>query len=670
MGHMFDIQNYLDYFAFHPAWALAAIFLVAMGEALLVLGLFVPSTAVLVGAGALVGSGKLHFWPVMIATVSGCIIGDQISYWAGRFFGDKLRVLWPLKNYPHLLAKGEDFVREHGGKSIALGRFVPGVKAVVPGIAGMFGMNQAYFLAVNVSSGIVWAAMHLFPGILLGQALAVAGELSGRLLIVLLVLLVVLGIAGWLIRLVAASLTPYRKALQGRLAAMARAQGSKPMRRLSRLIAPENPNSILLVMVFVIAIVAVLALTDLVSGLVVRHAVGNIDRSLFNMFSELRNAPGDEIFVRITMLGDDLVIFFTALAISAWLASNRAWRAAGATLAVVVAAKVILILTSTVFSTPVVNAAPDAFVFPSPHALMSGTLFGAMAALSARGLSRWAQALVVAVSFMLMIAISFSRIYLGVSWLSDVMGGVLIAAILVTIFSVYIASVNMGKFRPLALLLVTLAAFLLAGVFHISTDYNEDHSVYVAQDKTKSLPLANFLSSGWQNLPERRIDLAGHLSEQFVGHWIGTPEALEQAVSSLGFVTVAKWKWTNYVAYLDPHAPLANLSPRPALHEGLRAKLTAIQSPAGAADYRMTLRAYQSNVIVTDGGGQRVYFISLTHETLKPQLQLIAMPADVQASKEEAQSFIAALSAQPGVETLETKQGGVLPIAIWRPKAP
>jgi membrane protein DedA with SNARE-associated domain len=134
---MEHIQPYLDYFSAHPGWALAIIFLVALGEALLVIGLFVPSTAVLVGAGILVGAGSLEFWPVYIATTVGCIVGDQISYWAGKIYGDKLRGLWPLSRYPALMAKGEDFVKLHGGKSIAIGRFVPGVKAVVPGIVGI-----------------------------------------------------------------------------------------------------------------------------------------------------------------------------------------------------------------------------------------------------------------------------------------------------------------------------------------------------------------------------------------------------------------------------------------------------------------------------------------------------------------------------------------------------
>jgi len=161
------IQPYLDYFALHPNWALAVVFFTAMGEALLVIGLFVPSSATLVGAGTLVGVGRLSFWPVMIAAILGCVVGDQISFWAGRIYGDRLRGMWPLRNYPHLLAKGEEYVKKHGGKSIAVGRFVPGIKSVIPGIAGMFGMNQMYFLIINVASGIVWGAMHILPGVLL-----------------------------------------------------------------------------------------------------------------------------------------------------------------------------------------------------------------------------------------------------------------------------------------------------------------------------------------------------------------------------------------------------------------------------------------------------------------------------------------------------------------------
>ena len=45
---------------------------------------------------------------LIIATAVGCILGDQISYWAGKLFGERLKTMWPLRLYPQLVAKGED----------------------------------------------------------------------------------------------------------------------------------------------------------------------------------------------------------------------------------------------------------------------------------------------------------------------------------------------------------------------------------------------------------------------------------------------------------------------------------------------------------------------------------------------------------------------------------
>ena len=58
---MEHIQPYLDYFAQHPGWAIAIVFLIAFGEALLIIGLFVPSTAVF---------GALALVPTMVGAVA------------------------------------------------------------------------------------------------------------------------------------------------------------------------------------------------------------------------------------------------------------------------------------------------------------------------------------------------------------------------------------------------------------------------------------------------------------------------------------------------------------------------------------------------------------------------------------------------------------------------
>jgi membrane protein DedA with SNARE-associated domain len=143
------------------------IFLVAIGEAVFILGLFVPSTPVLLLVGGIIATGKLPFWEIYLAAVLGAVIGDAISYTVGFALKDRIKTIWPFRNYLDLLSRGEAFFAKHGGKSVFIGRFIPGVKAVVPGIAGMMGMPYRWFTIINVSSAFAWAAAHILPGMLL-----------------------------------------------------------------------------------------------------------------------------------------------------------------------------------------------------------------------------------------------------------------------------------------------------------------------------------------------------------------------------------------------------------------------------------------------------------------------------------------------------------------------
>ncbi len=660
----------LEYFALHPNWAIALVFVISLGEALLVIGLVVPSTAVLIGAGTLIGAGKLPFWPIMIASILGCIAGDQISYWAGRIYGDRLRTLWPLKNYPHLLAKGEEYVRLHGGKSIAIGRFVPGIKAVVPGIAGMFGMSQSYFLTVNFFSGIVWAALHVLPGVVLGHAFLLAGELSGRLLIVLFVLLIILAVGGWLVRVIVASMTPYRKAIQGRISAWASKSEKVPIRRFGKVIAPENPNSVLFVLLILVGFISVIALFDLVSGLLIRQAVSQFDHSLFNFFSELRSVPGDEIFIRLTMLGDQYVIYAVAAVLIIWSALRRNWRATVAIFLTVAVAHLVIIAFSFGFAAPGTGAQNMDFKFPAPHALMAGTVFGMVALITSRGLSRWTQAIIAASCAMLVMAISFSRLYLGVNWFSDVIGGVLIALILVAIFSVAISTIKLRRFHPLWLLATACLALIIATGIDVEKTFDKRFERYQPVNKTTVFSTLDYVSTGWSKVPGQRIDLVGKPRDVFQLQWIGSLDTLQAVLRSQNFVTWNRWSLRDALPYLSPTSPLAEMAPNPVVHEGLRAKTTATAPDVKHADYRLALRAFQSNSVVVDGDTKsRVYLINITHEFAKRDFGFFAVPTDQPVDADELKEVLARLAADPNVDKLAERQIDNKLVVILRPKS-
>jgi membrane protein DedA with SNARE-associated domain len=159
------------------------VFLVCVGEAVFIAGLLVPSLPILLLVGGLITTQDLNFWPIFFAATAGGIVGDAISYWIGFLLKDRIKTVWPFRNYLPLIARGEVFFQRHGGKAIFIGRFITGLKAVVPGIAGMLGMNWGYFTLINTISAFIWAASHILPGMFLTQWLESIG-LSLELVII------------------------------------------------------------------------------------------------------------------------------------------------------------------------------------------------------------------------------------------------------------------------------------------------------------------------------------------------------------------------------------------------------------------------------------------------------------------------------------------------------
>lgn len=168
MEFLHDISAYLEAILVGISanfWlAMLFIFLVCVGEAVFIAGLLVPSMPILLLTGGIIAQGGLPFWPIFLVASLGAIVGDAISYVVGYWLKDRIKTMWPFKHHLGLIEKGELFFARHGGKAIFIGRFITGVKAVIPGVAGMMGMNYAYFTFINVVSAFVWAAAHILPG--------------------------------------------------------------------------------------------------------------------------------------------------------------------------------------------------------------------------------------------------------------------------------------------------------------------------------------------------------------------------------------------------------------------------------------------------------------------------------------------------------------------------
>ena len=388
-------------------------------------------------------------------------------------------------------------------------------------------------------------------------------------------------------------------------------------------------------------------------GVLAGGAFLNTDLSVNKLMRELRNAPADDIMIGITMLGDWPVMTALAAAMTAWLFLRRSWRAGLAVLAAVVAARIfVFVLKYGIQQARPFELYPDAtsFAFPSGHTAIATVTLGVLAVLVSYSMGRWGRALVFAACGIAVVAIAYSRLYLGVHWLSDVLGGFLFGAVVTAAFGVALEAIPPRRIAPIGLAAVALATLIAAGAVHIGSGFAHAVELYAPRHVLHRETFADWQASGWMKLPRRRIDLAGKPEEEFTLQWLGGPAALAAVLDEQGWRLNPKWHWKDGLPYLNPESALEELPPRPVLHEGLRSMLTWTQPSADPKSYRLVLRLWRSDYEVTRSeGSEPIYLLSLTRERLRRGMHLYAVPSPAPPTQEEISAFLSLLARTPSV---------------------
>jgi membrane protein DedA with SNARE-associated domain len=179
----------------HRSWAGPVVCALAFAESMAFLSLLVPFTATIVASGTLIGTGALDPWVIVPWGVAGACLGDAVSYWIGRYFGDRVPYVWPFKNDPALLEQGRLFFLRWGALSVLLGRFFGPLRAIVPIVAGMMGMSQTRFQIANIASAVIWLPALMLPGAIAGTLLHDVADFGERAFVYVLIAFVVLPLA-------------------------------------------------------------------------------------------------------------------------------------------------------------------------------------------------------------------------------------------------------------------------------------------------------------------------------------------------------------------------------------------------------------------------------------------------------------------------------------------
>jgi membrane protein DedA with SNARE-associated domain len=190
--HMFDPGTISHLLSTYGYWA---IFFLVMLESS---GIPLPGETVLVSASIYASTTHgLDIRLVVACAAAGAILGDNIGFWVGREFGQRLVTRWgPSVGLDERKQKlGQYLFLQYGGPIVFFGRFVAVLRAFAALLAGVNRLAPWRFLMFNATGGILWASVFGFGGYMLGEGIhRVAGPIGW----VALAVAAIGGVALWL----------------------------------------------------------------------------------------------------------------------------------------------------------------------------------------------------------------------------------------------------------------------------------------------------------------------------------------------------------------------------------------------------------------------------------------------------------------------------------------
>ncbi len=426
-------------------WGYWFAFFAALAETVFLVGLFLPGSTLLLMMGMLAGQGYFDIGDLLFFAIAGATLGDNVNYFLGRRYGRQwLREdRWFLK--AGHVAKAEEFFSRHGGKSVFLGRFVPSVKEIMPFIAGMVGMKHGSFMIWNLLGAVGWGLQWIVPGYLFSQSLSLAQAWLSRVGILLLALVAVIllfyAVRWSLIRFGPSGFLFLRSILVS--AGEALRENDKVVRLarrfpgttvfLTRRLDRSHWRGLPLTITGATGVYILALFTGLAEDVVMGDAVITLDSHINNLMASLRTPLFNQVFYAITSFGYWPVIVLGTAAAVFFLWYRRRTELVLPLAISIVSCELLTYLGKLGFHRlrpegGVLDA--SGYSFPSGHASISVAFYGFCCFLGMQLVQRWSTRInLLLLGALIAFLIGFSRLYLGVHYLSDVLAGYLVGAL-------------------------------------------------------------------------------------------------------------------------------------------------------------------------------------------------------------------------------------------------
>lgn len=533
------ISPLLEWLNANPEWASFATFMISAGESVAIIGTIVPGSITMTAIGALAGAGIIPLWETLFWATIGAIVGDGISYWIGYYFKERLHNIWPFNKNPAILQKGEAFVHKYGVMSVFIGRFVGPVRALVPLVAGMFGMKPLQFTIANVASAIGWAPAYMLPGILLGAAsLELPPDIAMHVILVLLMIILLTLLCLWFIykslQLIGLHTEKTLNTIWETL------KQSRYFNIATVLLKHHNPQKqhgqLTLAFYFIVTTLLFLALAFYVKS--VGAAFIPLNDVIFHLFRGVRNETVDHIMICITLLGQKQIILPVILTSFLWLFFTQHRRAAWhiLTLGIFATGSVYLIKHGIQSSRPfgIMNHA-ETFSMPSGHTTLATTVYLGLLLIIGNTLPHPKWRLIYASGIFIAFLVGLSRLYLGAHWFTDIIGAWLLSASILIFILLSFKRQRENSIPLLGIAIVSLSTLCLTYSFYYYQHFTELQFNHTQRD----WPVKQITLDQWwkkhEVIANPRVSLFGFRSQYINIQWVGDLKTIKTTLLNEGW---------------------------------------------------------------------------------------------------------------------------------------
>jgi membrane protein DedA with SNARE-associated domain/rhodanese-related sulfurtransferase len=142
-----------------------------------------PAVPMLLGAGALSGSGQMNLALALGAAIAATLAADVIWYALGWSMGTRvLGALCRLSLDPDsFVRRAKERFLAHRARCLILAKFLPGLNPLAAGLAGVVGIRPGSFLLYDAAGALLWAGGWITLGYVCSGVIGLIATQAARL---------------------------------------------------------------------------------------------------------------------------------------------------------------------------------------------------------------------------------------------------------------------------------------------------------------------------------------------------------------------------------------------------------------------------------------------------------------------------------------------------------